>query len=58
MRKNMKTFHICWISGLTEEGTSMSTGLTIKSDSILEALVEFERDHEGIEPIYITQMNF
>jgi hypothetical protein len=54
----MKTFHICWISGLTEEGTSMSTGLTIKSDSILEALVEFERDHEGIEPIYITQMNF
>jgi hypothetical protein len=54
----MRTFHICWISGTTEAGAPMSTGITVEGESILEALVEFELDHEGIEPIYITQMNF
>jgi acetolactate synthase regulatory subunit len=54
----MKTFHICWISGTTEAGAPMSTGITVEGESILEALATFLYDHKDIEPIYITQMNF
>jgi len=50
----MKTFHITWIKGYTEEGYPMSTGVNIQAKTMNEALNQFTSTHPHVEPLYIA----
>jgi hypothetical protein len=51
-------FHIVWMTGKnTEEGTPLSSGVTVPAHSMLEALVTFNKDVSSVEPIYVLNLD-
>lgn len=51
-------FHIVYLSGkTTEEGTSLSSGVTLEAFSMLEALAAFHKDVATVEPIYVFNLS-
>lgn len=51
-------FHIVWMTGKsTEEGTPLSSGVTVPAHSMLEALVLFNKDVSDVEPIYVLNLD-
>jgi len=50
-------FHIVWMTGRsTEDGTQLSSGITVLAHSMLEALAAFNKD-VAIEPIYVLNLD-
>lgn len=45
-----KTFHICYLIG--EE---LCTGINVKADNYIHALVDFQDKHKGKKILYVTE---
>lgn len=51
-------FHIVWMTGKnTEEGTPLSSGVTVPAYSMLEALITFNKEVADVEPIYVLNLD-